>query len=184
MRRGRYLALVAALVLVLMVNLNVVYTVSVDGRELEGSFTSEQLKTAQAAANESAEEITREISTVINTAEREMRLSFSEADGDVDELRRALLGTADGVMQAWYVSVDGDRKGMCPDPTALGEVLMDMLAMRAQPTAISVQFEEEIAMVPVYTYDTKVLSVDALALDIRESTSVISVTAQGDITYG
>ena len=99
--------LVCALLLVTAANLKLVYSVSVDGRALEGNWSRRSLENAQRAAYAAAEEVARG-ATALPEVETEARLSLLPARGDVTELTEAILYSAGGVERAWAVSAGFD----------------------------------------------------------------------------
>ncbi len=173
---------VFALALLLAANLRVVYGVSVGGKALDGSYSAGQLDAGGAAAAAAANEITRGEAGRPDMETR-ARLTLRTADGDTTELSKALLGSVDGVEQAWDVTVDGNRAGLCSDPSALGEAMETILANRSVPQAIAVEFKEEVSLRPVFTYSGAADDLMQVSRNLGAMTEVVSVTAGGTVIY-
>jgi hypothetical protein len=114
--------LLVSLLLVAAANLRLVYSVSVDGAPLEGSWSRQSVENAYDAAMAAAEEVARG-GAVPPELETEARLSILPARGEVSELAEAILCSAGGVEMAWAVSVDGVELGCVGDISALSEQL-------------------------------------------------------------
>ena len=90
------LLLLVSLLLVAVANLRLVYSVSVDGAPLEGSWSRQSVENAYDAAMAAAEEVARG-GAVPPELETEARLSILPARGEVSELAEAILCSAGGV---------------------------------------------------------------------------------------
>lgn len=174
--------LVCALLLVTAANLKLVYSVSVDGRALEGSWSRRSLENAQRAAYAAAEEVARG-ATARPEVETEARLSLLPARGDVTELTEAILYSAGGVEQAWAVSVDGVELGRAEDISALSESLEDIIGTQIPHTAVSAGFDTDITIRAVAIPEGTESDLTELTAAIRGLARVYYVTPDGAQRY-
>lgn len=175
--------LVCALLLVTAANLKLVYSVSVDGRALEGSWSRRSLENAQRAAYAAAEEVARG-ATALPEVETEARLSLLPARGDVTELTEAILYSAGGVERAWAVSVDGVELGRAGDISALSESLEDIIGTQIPHAAVSAGFvDTDIAIRAVAIPEGTESDLTELTSAIRGLARVYYVTPDGAQRY-
>ena len=140
--------LLVSLLLVAAANLRLVYSVSVDGAPLEGSWSRQSVENAYDAAMAAAEEVARG-GAVPPELETEARLSILPARGEVSELAEAILCSAGGVEMAWAVSVDGVELGCVGDISALSEQLESVIGSQIPHSAVSAGFDANIAIRPL-----------------------------------
>lgn len=174
--------LICALLLVTAANLKLVYSVSVDGQALEGSWSRWSLENAQRAAYAAAEEVSRG-GTELPELETEARLSLLPARGDVRELTEAILYASGGVEQAWAVSVDGVELGRVGDISALSEELEVIIGTQVPHTAVSAGFDTDIAIRPVAIPEGTESDLMELSRAIRGLARVYYVTPDGAQRY-
>lgn len=178
MQLKKALLLLGALGLVAAANLRLVYSVSVDGQPLEGSWTRQDLENAQRAAYAAAEEVSR-TETALPELETEARLSLLPARGEVAELTEAILYSAEGVDKAWAVSVDGVELGSVTDISALSETLEVIIGTQIPHTAVSAGFETDIAIRAVAIPEGTDSDLSELSGAIRGLARVYYVTPDG-----
>ena len=174
--------LVCALLLVTAANLKLVYSVSVDGRALEGSWSRRSLENAQRAAYAAAEEVARG-ATTLPEGETEARRSLLPARGDVTELTEAILCSAGGVERAWAVRVDGVELGRAGDISALSESLEDIIGTQIPHAAVSAGFDTDIAIRAEDITAGTESDLTELTAAIRGLTRVYYVTPDGAQRY-
>lgn len=174
--------LVCALLLVTAANLKLVYSVSIDGQALEGSWSRRSLENAQRAAYAAAEEVSRG-ATALPEVETRARLSLLPARGDVTELTEAILYSADGVDRAWAVSVDGVELGRAGDISALSESLENIIGTQIPHTAVSAGFDTDIAVWAVAIPEGSESDLMELTAAIRGLARVYYVTPDGAQRY-
>ena len=174
--------LVCALLLVTAANLKLVYSVSIDGQALEGSWSRRSLENAQRAAYAAAEEVSRG-ATALPEVETRARLSLLPARGDVTELTEAILYSADGVDRAWAVSVDGVELGRVGDISALSESLENIIGTQIPHTAVSAGFDTDIAVRAVAIPEGSESDLMELTAAIRGLARVYYVTPDGAQRY-
>lgn len=182
MQLKKALLLLGALGLVAAANLRLVYSVSVDGQPLEGSWTRQDLERAQQAAYAAAEEVSR-TETALPELETEARLSLLPARGEVAELTEAILYSAEGVDKAWAVSVDGVELGSVTDISALSETLEVIIGTQIPHTAVSAGFETDIAIRAVAIPEGTDSDLSELSGAIRGLARVYYVTPDGAQRY-
>lgn len=126
-----------------------VYSVSLPGTELNGTWSAREIAEAERLAGAAAEELT---GSAANTPEPETRarLSLAPAEGGTLELAEALLAASDGVELAWEVSVDGVDIGRVSDTSALGEAVLDYIAEGAPPGCVSASLTSDVSMREVF----------------------------------
>ena len=115
-------ASVIALCFAAAANCNLCIRLSVDGRELEGSYSPEALRRGISAAAAAEEEIVRRDSGSVEL-ERQYALCFIPPQGEPTQLSHALLKASKNIMSTYGVYVDGKRLGSVPDEAALRERL-------------------------------------------------------------
>lgn len=174
--------LLCALGLVAAANLKLVYSVSVDGQPLEGSWTRESLENARRAAYAAAEEISR-LDTALPEIETEARLSLLPAHGDILELTEAIIYSCDGVDMAWAVSVDGVELGCATDISALSETLEGIIGTQIPHTAVSAGFDTDISIRAVAIPEGSESDLTELSGAIRGLARVYYVTPDGAQRY-
>lgn len=182
MQLKKALLLLGALGLVAAANLRLVYSVSVDGQPLEGSWTRQDLENAQRAAYAAVEEVSR-TETALPELETEARLSLLPAHGEVAELTEAILYSAEGVDKAWAVSVDGVELGSVTDISALSETLEVIIGTQIPHTAVSAGFETDIAIRAVAIPEGTDSDLSELSGAIRGLARVYYVTPDGAQRY-
>lgn len=174
--------LFAALLVAAAANLRLVYSVSVDGAPLEGSWSRRSLENAYDAAMAAAEEVSRG-GAVPPELETEARLSILPARGDETELTQAILCAAGGVELAWAVSVDGVELGRVGDISALSEELEGVIGSQIPHSAVSAGFDSEVAIRPVAIPEGTQSDLTELSGAIRGLARVYYVTPDGAQRY-
>lgn len=174
--------LLCALLLVAAANLRLVYTVSVDGRPLEGSWSRQSLENAERAAMAAAEEVARGESC-LPQLETRARLSLLPARGEVAELTEAILYSAGGVQQAWAVSVDGVELGRVSDISVLSEELEGIIGSQIPHAAVSAGFDADISIRPIAIPEGTESDLMELSGAIRGLARVYYVTPDGAQRY-
>lgn len=174
--------LLVSLLLVAAANLRLVYSVSVDGAPLEGSWSRQSVENAYDAAMAAAEEVARG-GAVPPELETEARLSILPARGEVSELAEAILCSAGGVEMAWAVSVDGVELGCVGDISALSEQLESVIGSQIPHSAVSAGFDANIAIRPLAIPEGTQSDLTELSGAIRGLARVYYVTPDGARRY-
>jgi len=174
--------LLVSLLLVAAANLRLVYSVSVDGAPLEGSWSRQSVENAYDAAMAAAEEVARG-GAVPPELETEARLSILPARGEVSELAEAILCSAGGVEMAWAVSVDGVELGCVGDISALSEQLESVIGSQIPHSAVSAGFDANIAIRPLAIPEGTQSDLTELSGAIRGLARVYYVTPDGAQRY-
>lgn len=150
MFRRKIIMCFAALFLCLAANLNIGWELSLNGRALEGRYSSECIRRSSMAARLAAEEIL-ERRALMPQLQRRLSLSFRPPTEDSSELSHQLLSAVPGLSLSDFVSVNGVTLG-CVES---GEVLMEKLRgfiHNQMPNAASYgSFSGDISVLPRYT---------------------------------
>ena len=139
----KYILLLGALALLLAANLTVSYRVSVDGRELPGTFSRGQLRRCMEVSRAVAEEILPGDSYGLGKISVRRALSFSPAGGDSRWLCDAIISSYSGVSKGCQVFRGGEAMGLVDDPEALINACCDGILEAGQASP-------EILLRPVY----------------------------------
>lgn len=174
--------LLFALLLAAAANLRLVYSVSVDGVPLEGSWTRRSVESAYEAAMAAAEEVSRG-AAVPPELDTEARLSLLPAHGEVPELAEAILCASGGVERAWALSVDGVELGRVPDISVLSERLESVIGTQVPHSAVSAGFDSEVDIRPLAIPEGTESDLDRLTAAVRGLARVYYVTPDGALRY-
>lgn len=169
-------------IMLLALSLNPVYSVSVSGRKLDGQWSRESAEAAVKTAQAAADEISQG-SSALPEYEMQLHLSFSQPDGKKTALARALLDETEGVDNVWRVLLDGEEIGLISDPSVLMEAVEVCIASGARPDAAYAALDRELTLEQVYTSEGNESDLMELMKYIRDATQVMSVTADGKISF-
>ncbi len=150
MSKTQVIALTLALLGLFGANLRLQYRVTVNGKELPGTYSASVLQQSERAAEEAAEEILR-WDAKLPEAQRQALLSFRRAENDAPALTEALLRGVSGVTRADAVYVNGVRLGVVTDGEALCESLRTAIRSRMPMTAVSGRISGQLTLRRVYT---------------------------------
>lgn len=171
-----------SVIMLLAASLNPVYSVTISGKTLDGLWSSNAASAAIDTATAAAIEISRG-SAALPEYELSLRLSFSSPDGDATELARCLLDECEGVQNAWRVILDGESIGIVSDPSVLMESIEIAIASGARTDAVYAALDREIELEEIYTNSGSETDIMELMQYIRSATQVISVTADGKVSF-
>ncbi len=169
-------------IMLLVLSLNPVYSVTVSGRKLDGQWSRETASAAVYTAQAAADEISQGKSA-LPEYELKLHLSFSQPEGKQTALARALLDETEGVKNVWRVLLDGEIIGIVSDPSVLMEAVEICIASEARPDAAYAALDRELTLEQVYTSEGNESDLMELMAYIRSATQVMSVTADGNISF-
>ena len=120
--RGKLSLCLGALLLLFAASLHPVYRISVDGQPVPGFFSPAQLRAAETAARDTAEELSRG-EAALPEARLRYTLRLRPADGEPAVLTDALLRAVDGIAVTDSVRVNGVPLGTVEDGNEMLELL-------------------------------------------------------------
>ena len=150
MRKRNWLLLALALLGLVAVHLHPQYRVLIDGTELPGTYSAAELRRAERAAGEAAEEILR-YDAKMPALTRRLRLSFRESEAEPGALTDALLQRVSGLTSADAVYVNGIRLGTVADGERLCELLRSEILGQMPLRAVSGNISGRLELRRVYT---------------------------------
>ncbi len=172
----------AAVIVLAAAYVRPVYSVELGGVGLPGSWDRASIRRAAELARAAGEELSRSGAEPAGLTAH-MRLSLKPAEGDAQELARAMLAEYPGVDRVWEVRVDGIEVGLAADRSALGEVLMAAIAEASPPDSLRTGFDSEIALREVFVTEGNFTDLMDISGRIRSLARVTYVSPDGELHY-
>ena len=150
MLKKKLLLLALALLLLPGANLRPCWQLRVDGRALEGLYSTKDVKRALRLSQTLAEELLPE-PVQAPRLERRLRLRLHSVRGDLPQLSDALLRAYPGIVLADGVFVNGVPLGTVRDRDALCLALRDSILDRMPDAAVVGSLSGQLRIRPVYS---------------------------------
>lgn len=148
--RGKLSLCLGMLLLLFVSSLHPVYRITVADRPIPGSFSPAQLRAAEAAARDAAEELSRG-EAALPEARIRHTLRLRPADGEIAVLTDALLRAVDGVAVTAGVRVNGVPLGTVEDGTGMLELLRGQIRSEMPEGAAVGNLGGRLQVFPVYS---------------------------------
>ncbi len=169
-----------ALLLFFAVQLRPVYRVSIGSERIPGFFSASQVRQAQEAAREAAEELLpREAVTPVPRVS--LRLRLRRSDGDTGALTDALLRGDERVVLADAVRVNGTPLGTVTDGEALLEQLREMIRSGMPAGAAVGELGGRLQIRRVYTRSGSEREYEDVLADILRAAPVFYLDGSGKL---